>query len=64
MTFVNAQNTQKAKRKMIGNAQEHMEGTRTREIPGEPRKDCVKGNKRHPFSQELEQENNLIEKMY
>ena len=30
----------------------------------EPRKYCVKENKRHPFSQESEQENNLIERMY
>ena len=30
----------------------------------EPRKVCVKRNKRHPFSQESEQENNLIERMY
>ena len=29
----------------------------------ERRKLCVKGNKRHPFSQESEQENNLIERM-
>lgn len=29
----------------------------------EPRKVCVKENKRHPFSQELEQKNNLIERM-
>ena len=34
------------------------------EFPGEPRKDCVKANKRHPFSQELGQKNNLIERMY
>ena len=33
-------------------------------LDGEPRKDCVKENKRHPFSQELEQETNLIERMY
>ena len=30
----------------------------------EPGKDCVKENKRHPFSQELGQRNNLIERMY
>ena len=30
----------------------------------EPEKVCVKENKRHPFSQELEQETNLIERMY
>ena len=30
----------------------------------EPRKICVKENKRHPFSQESEQERNLIERMY
>ena len=29
----------------------------------EPRKNCVKENKRHPFSQESEQERNLIERM-
>ena len=33
-------------------------------FPGrEPRKDCVKKNKRHSFSQESEQEINLIERM-
>ena len=31
---------------------------------GEPRKVCVKENKRHPFSQELEQEINLIERKF
>ena len=31
---------------------------------GEPEKVCVKENKRHPFSQELEQETNMIERMY
>ena len=31
---------------------------------GEPRKICVKRNKRHPFSQESEQEINLIERKY
>ena len=30
----------------------------------EPRKVCVKENKRHPFSQESEQEINLIERKY
>ena len=30
----------------------------------EPRKVCVKENKRHPFSQESEQEMNLIERKY
>ena len=33
-------------------------------VDGEPRKVCVKENKRHPFSQELEQEMNLIERKY
>lgn len=33
-------------------------------VQGEPRKVCVKENKRHPFSQELEQEINLIERKY
>lgn len=33
MTFVNAQSHQKAGRKIVGSAQEHMEGTRTRQIP-------------------------------
>ena len=36
-----------------------------KEISGrDPRKDCVKENKRHPFRQESEQERNLIERMY
>lgn len=33
MTFVNAQSHQRAGRKIVGSAQEHMEGTRTRQIP-------------------------------
>ena len=33
MTFVNAQNAQERGRGIVGNAQEHMEGTRTRQIP-------------------------------
>ena len=33
MTFVNAQSYQKSGRRIVGNAQEHMKGTRTRQIP-------------------------------
>ena len=33
MTFVNAQSHQRAGQKIVGSAQEHMEGTRTRQIP-------------------------------
>ena len=33
MTIVNAQSHQRAGRKIVGSAQEHMEGTRTRKIP-------------------------------